>query len=157
MTQSRSVIEGWPALLTTEMAARYLSVDEIKFAEIANRWRTDPVDLETDSPRWHRSDLDRLIWRLPCTTMADDLHRPRKIDLDKATIDHIVSAVASRLAGQRSDNKRLLVSIRDASEMLGVARTTIYRLISGGRLGTRRIGRRMLILMADIDAILVED
>ena len=156
MEPKRSVIEGWPALLSSEMAARYLSVDEITLTEFAIRWGIDPVELETDSPRWRRSDLDRLIRRLPTTAIADVFSRPRQVGLDDTTIERIASAVALRLGARGRDSQRSLVSIKDAGDTLGVARSTIYRLINEGQLSTRRIGRRTLIPMADIDAILTE-
>jgi excisionase family DNA binding protein len=39
----------------------------------------------------------------------------------------------------------LLVSVKDASRMLGIGRSSMWKLISRGEIETRRIGRRTLI------------
>ncbi|MEP2103759.1 MAG: helix-turn-helix domain-containing protein [Parasphingorhabdus sp.] len=42
----------------------------------------------------------------------------------------------------------------EASKLLGVGRSTIYRQIESGALGKRKIGSRTLIVRFDIDRIL---
>ena len=39
----------------------------------------------------------------------------------------------------------LLYSVEDAARMLGIGRSSMWKLISCGEIGTRRIGRRTLI------------
>jgi excisionase family DNA binding protein len=39
----------------------------------------------------------------------------------------------------------LLVSVENAARMLGIGRSSMWKLISRGEIGTRRIGRRTLI------------
>jgi excisionase family DNA binding protein len=48
---------------------------------------------------------------------------------------------------------RLLVSVAEAGAMLSLGRTTIYRLISEGKLDVVRIGRRTLIRMTSIQIL----
>lgn len=46
------------------------------------------------------------------------------------------------------------VSVDDAGHMIGVSRRTVYQLITDGALASRKIGRRRLILVASIEALL---
>ena len=51
-------------------------------------------------------------------------------------------------------NQVLLVSQCDAARLLGVERTTIWRMCGRGHLVRVRIGRRALITMESIDAFI---
>jgi excisionase family DNA binding protein len=154
MGQSRTVIEGWPALMSLEMAARYLSLEVTQFEAATNRLNAWPVAIDPDIVRWRKSDLDRLIKRLSTVPLVEaqsrSLRTPRLADAD---VEQIARAVARRLGGN-SSNSRSLVSIKEACTMLGIARTTLYRLINEDRLATRRIGRRTLIPASEIQTIL---
>ena len=46
----------------------------------------------------------------------------------------------------------LTVSIADATALLGIGRSTAYRLIDSGDLQTRKCGRRTLVTMESIQA-----
>ena len=46
------------------------------------------------------------------------------------------------------------MSVNNAARYLGVGRTTLYRMINAGDLPTRKIGRRTLLLRADLDRLL---
>lgn len=48
----------------------------------------------------------------------------------------------------------LALSIEDAAESAGIGRTTLYALIKAGELKARKVGRRTIILPADLDAFL---
>ncbi len=48
----------------------------------------------------------------------------------------------------------LAISIADAVKVLGLGRTSIYKLINEGRLETATIGRRRLIKTASIQRLL---
>lgn len=48
----------------------------------------------------------------------------------------------------------VLASITEASKMLSVGRSTLYRLIGDGRLQTVKIGRRTLIPVSSIRALI---
>lgn len=157
MASARLVIEGWPALMSLEMASRYLSLDDTSFSEIALQWGLDPIDVDLETLRWRKSDIDKLVKRLPTAAIREGRQQPRQISLDEATIHKMAAAVAMRLEGRAKDKQRSLVSIKDATELLGVGRSTIYRLINSEQLSTRQIGRRTLIPMADIEAILSPD
>ena len=50
--------------------------------------------------------------------------------------------------------ERILISIREATEMLGIGRTTIYRLIAEGRLETVKIGSRRLVKVESLREII---
>lgn len=50
----------------------------------------------------------------------------------------------------------LLRSIEDAARILGISRSTIYQLIDTGKLQKAKIGRRILVTSASIDAYLAE-
>jgi excisionase family DNA binding protein len=49
---------------------------------------------------------------------------------------------------------RLTLSIKDIAQLLGLSRTTIYRLIGDGQLETVKIGNRTLIRMTSIRSLL---
>ena len=49
--------------------------------------------------------------------------------------------------------ERLFMSINETREMLGISRTTIYRLIETGTLDTVRIGRRRLVGLSSVEAL----
>jgi excisionase family DNA binding protein len=51
---------------------------------------------------------------------------------------------------------RVAISIADAATILGVGRTTLYRMLSSAELKTIRIGRRNLVLTSSL-ARLVEE
>lgn len=46
----------------------------------------------------------------------------------------------------------ILVTVADATRMLGIGRTQLYSLISNGKLSSRVIGRRRLIRVESIRA-----
>jgi len=46
--------------------------------------------------------------------------------------------------------ERILMPIREAAEILGLGRTTIYRLMNDGDLESVKIGRRRLIKVASV-------
>jgi excisionase family DNA binding protein len=52
---------------------------------------------------------------------------------------------------------QLVASVGDAAKMLGLSRSTIYRLIALGRLKTVKIGSRRIVPMGAIHALLSED
>ena len=51
-------------------------------------------------------------------------------------------------------SKILAVSIPKAGEILGLGRSTIYRLIKEGQIRPKKVGRRTLILVADLKKFL---
>ena len=158
MGQSRTLIEGWPALMTTAMAASYLSLDEMSFARAAARLDVCSVDLEPGLIRWRKSDLDKLANRLTSTpTASGGETNLRPVQLSDADVARIADAVARRLGAGLPTGQRALLSVKETCVMLGLARTTIYQLISEGKLSTRKIGRRTLIPMNEIQSILDGD
>ena len=155
MNSPRTLVEGWPALMTAEMAARYTSLDSGTFERVTARYAAHPVDLDEETIRWRKSDLDQLIRRLATKPAFLVANSPSRLGrLDDAEIDRIANAVARRLEGMAPSGQRALVSIKEGSSLLGVSRSTIYRLINEGELSTRQIGRRTLIPMNEIQAIL---
>ncbi len=149
------IAEGWPALMSTEMAARYLSVEESKFVDLASFFKTPAVEVDSISIRWRKQDLDRLIKQLPSIASMQIPRQPtRLMRLDDAQIEEIAKAVARRLEGSATHSDRKLVSIREAGTILGVGRSSVYRMMEDGRLATTRIGRRTLIHMDAIQSII---
>ena len=149
------VIEGWPALMSTETAARYMSIDETTLLDVVTRFSVRPVELELGTRRWNRKDLDRLIGRLPSAPQAEPSGGAgHGVVLDSRQIELLADAIARRTDRGQRDLERKLVSIRESGTILGIGRSTIYRMIEDGRLGVRRIGRRTLVQMDDLNAIL---
>lgn len=52
-----------------------------------------------------------------------------------------------------SEPRALLVSVRDATQLLGVGRTKVNELLQAGHLASLRIGRRRLICRNSIDGL----
>lgn len=153
-----NVIEGWPALMTTEMAARYISIGEEHFLQIASTFDLPCVQIDGQSARWRKQDLDRVIKKLP-TASARHLPDPERriVRLDPSQIEAIADAVAKRIAHVGTQSESKLVSISDATAILGVGRSTIYKLINEGALQTKRIGRRTLVPRSDLNQMLSGD
>lgn len=147
-------VEGWPALMSTEMATRYLSVEEARFIELVNRFKTPAVEAGDTSIRWRRLDLDRLIKQLPSVAGLPTLTQPAyTVRLQEAHVEAIANAVAQRLEREPTVSGRKLVSIREAGTILGLGRSSVYRMIEDGRLKTTKIGRRTLVHMDRINSI----
>jgi excisionase family DNA binding protein len=49
---------------------------------------------------------------------------------------------------------KLALSVGQAAEALGVSRGTIYRLINSGALHSKRLGRRRLVPLAELERLL---
>ncbi len=58
------------------------------------------------------------------------------------------------LQRRRQDLPRLSATIDDTCHITGLGRTTVYELIAEGKLKSVAIGRRRLILMQSIEALL---
>lgn len=52
---------------------------------------------------------------------------------------------------------RLAISVAECGEALGLGRTKIYELINSGELESLRVGRRRLIKLASVNALLSPD
>lgn len=48
--------------------------------------------------------------------------------------------------------KKLSVTVQEARQLTGLSRTTLYKLFSKGKLKPRKVGKRTLILTAELDA-----
>lgn len=155
MTNSGSLVEGWPALMSTEMAARYVSVDEAMLLRIASRFDVPLVEIEDLPVRWRKQDLDRLIKKLPSASSKIMSDQPARLfQLESSQVEAIADAVARRLNRHEAKSESKLVSINEATAILGIGRSSVYRMITEGTLDTRKIGRRTLILRSDLEAIL---
>lgn len=150
------LIEGWPALLTHEMAARYLSLEAAAFDGAVEQFRVWPVEPVSGCTRWRRSDLDRLVKRLatkslkPLQAEADG----QVIRLDRETLQQLGNLVSRQLASQVAGTAGDYLTIRDVTAEFSISRSGIYKLISEGKLEAKHLGRRTLIKRADIMALL---
>ena len=52
---------------------------------------------------------------------------------------------------ERDDMTKLLHTVPEAAERTGLGRTTIYALLSSGRLGSVKVGARRLIPAAELE------
>lgn len=56
---------------------------------------------------------------------------------------------------------RLLLTVEQCAELLGLGRTTTYQLVLGGRIGSVKVGRRRLVprkaVEAFVDSLLAGD
>lgn len=149
------IVQTWPILLTSEMAAIYLSVTIDHFEIVSQNLQLQAVDAGDGVMRWDRRDLDTRLALLPkvaATTIFSGAIRKG----ESRSIDQLAQAVAEKLGYSKPSKLPSLVSIREASERLGIGRTTIYRLISMGDLQPTRIGRRTLIPVVQIERVLAD-
>lgn len=147
-------VEGWPALMSTEMATRYLSVEESLFIELINRFKIPAVEVGDSSIRWRRLDLDRLTKQLPSAVGLPAIAQPvRTFRFEEEQVEAIAKAVAQRLEREPAVSGRKLISIKEAGKMLGVGRSSVYRMIEDGRVSTTKIGRRTLVHVDRINSI----
>ncbi len=155
MNDTMHMREGWPALMPAEMAARYLSVSEDVLIRLSATYSVAAVELEGNLERWRKRDLERLISKLPLVqTLPGATPSARLVQLEADQIEALANAVAAKLDAAPSSCKAKLVSINEACTMLGLGRTSVYRMISDGRLITTRIGRRTLVTMDSLDELM---
>ncbi len=153
MEEIRSHVVGWPALMTQEVAASYLSLDSDTFIAATTRYSIAPMLVESEKLRWRKADLDRLIRRFP----YDQLLAPteRLLRLENSALEYIATKVAEKLDQGPARQSSPMVSINETAQLMGVGRSTIYRLIETGRLSKRKIGRRTLITRDSINDLLI--
>lgn len=60
------------------------------------------------------------------------------------------------MPGRQSKPKPLAVNVSNAADMLGLSKSTIYRLLANHDLKAKKAGDTTLVLMASIDAYLAE-
>jgi excisionase family DNA binding protein len=65
----------------------------------------------------------------------------------------VLTAPTSR-HDRRTEPKRIAATVDDTCHITGLGRTKIYELIAQGRLRAVAIGRRRLVLMDSIEAVL---
>lgn len=140
--------------MSLDIAALYLSVDHSTLLRLALEHRVDAVDVGLDAPRWRKADLDRLARQLPTFSAFPSPQRdPDRRTMSDTEINMLATAVANRLSASEPRKTAELFSIRDTVRILGLSRTTVYRLISEGQLEVRRIGKRTLVTRTALEAI----
>jgi helix-turn-helix protein len=155
MDQQALIIDGWPALMSLELASRYLSADEPTFHRLVWEYGVEAVELNLDVLRWRKAALDRLIKRLPTSKVAaPGIYNPGRLAISDEDIDRIARAVAKYGGIAEPIRPPELVSIKDASRLSGLSRTTLYNLLNEGRLETRQIGRRRLVTRLSIASLM---
>ena len=77
--------------------------------------------------------------------------RKREEKVLKAEIQEIERTFDSNLGA------KLFLNIKEITELLGVSRWTIYRMIKRGELKSKKFGRRVVIARKDIDNMFSED
>lgn len=140
--------------MSTETAARYLSVSEDDLFELATMHSINLAEIGDGVERWRRVDLDRLIRKLPVVDVPQSKARaPRLMRLDANQIETIAEIVAQKLSNASARPAPRLVSINEACALLGLGRSSVYRLIGDGQLEYAKIGRRTLVRVESIQAL----
>ncbi|MBC2653610.1 helix-turn-helix domain-containing protein [Novosphingobium aerophilum] len=156
MQPTLPIVSAWPALLGTDTACLYLSLERRQFERLAERWRITPVDTGENTTLWRRTDLDVLIKRLPASALSPVAQPVPTVKLDRATVEQIVDALATRLGSRHPAATPFtpqFLSIRDTCLRLGLSRSTINRMIAEGKLRVRRFGTRTLVTVESIEAM----
>lgn len=55
---------------------------------------------------------------------------------------------------QKGEMEKISVTIPEAVRLTGIGRSSLYKLIGEGRIQPRKLGRRTLLLTADLQALL---
>lgn len=159
MESEKLVIAAWPTLLTEADAAKDLSIDLGVFRAVARHHSVLPVDFGTGAKRWRKNDLGKLI-RKPDYDKgywASASSQPL-VKLDRQSIEAVAEAIGDQMEPlYNSNNLGALVSINDAVSLLGVGRSTVYRLIETGELTKRKIRRRTLVTKTSLEQLLKVD
>jgi excisionase family DNA binding protein len=74
--------------------------------------------------------------------------------IDEKLLDKLATAVADKINRQPNQVASKLISITEAGHILGMGRSTIYRLMDLGKLPKHRIGSRALISRSDVEQLL---
>ena len=96
------MLPDWPALMSAEMASRYLSLDENSFAIVCAAAGAHPIDLGLDLRRWRRRDLDKLVSALLLKLQAPPMLKPTQGALDEDALERLVLRVQEKISVQRS-------------------------------------------------------
>lgn len=149
-------LEAWPALMTDEMAARYLSLEAREFRAAMRRSKIAPVEVADDRSRWRKADLDRFVKLLPAQAGWSNESPPvaKLMRLDERSLRQLADFLTPKLEALQPHSKPELLTIRDAMATVRVSRSTIYRLINEGRLEKKQIGGRTLITRSSITLLL---
>ena len=102
MERPRLNIDGWPALMSLDMAALYLSIDDATFLRLALDHRVYAVDVDLEAPRWRKVDLDRLTRWLPTIMSFPADPRVDQRLISDADIEKLATAVAKRIGTSAS-------------------------------------------------------
>ena len=148
-----SLLPDWPALMSAEMASRYLSIDENSLAIVTAAAGVHPVDLGLDLQRWRRRDLDRLVNGLPVKLQEPPRIKPTTGALDEAALESLILRVQERIKRP----EKLALSIAETAALIGLGRSTIWKMVKDGKLRQVKVGNRTLFLRSDIDALLSGD
>ena len=155
MEKTHSIMLSWPALMSKEFASHYLSLDNRTFELLTSQYSLFPVIVSDNENRWRKTDLDKLIRKLPediaFTSSASD---KRELYLEKSSLDELAIKIGNQLRNAEANKTSSLVSIDETAGFLGVGRSTVYRLIENDRLVKRKIGRRTLITRDSVNLLL---
>lgn len=152
-------LPNWPILMSTALAARYLSMDENSFVQVTRRAGVRPVDLGLAMVRWRRGELDRLVNDLPATSGLSGALDPvpdaeRAATIAKRVVDELASRASALTPLSYHSPPREALGIKEAAAAIGVSRSTIYRLINDRALPTKKIAGRVLLRRSDLEALL---
>ena len=75
---------------------------------------------------------------------AEEVHVPKRRDTP--------ALEQARNAMETQDNGKLFVRVSEATEMMGISRSSLYVEIASSRLKVRKSGRKTLIAVSDIQA-----
>lgn len=114
MERQALIIDGWPALMSLELALRYLSADEPTFHRLVWEHGLESVELSPEVLRWKKADLDRLIKRMPTSrSAAPGIYNAGRSAISDADIDRIARAVTKHGGLAEPTRPPELVSIKD--------------------------------------------
>ena len=87
------------------------------------------------------------------TPVPDDASAAARVAAYLTQIEALVEATRKELhhlTASASTGQSLTVSIREAAELIGIGRTKVYNLMDEGVLPSRKVGKRRIILRADV-------
>ena len=140
----------WPVLMSPEMAARYLSLDVAGFRDVAQTGGLAPAELGLELERWRKADLDCFVAQLALRRA-----RPRPpVERPPPEIRNPVEKALAEPPSVSLSSSRQAMSIKDAAAAIGLGRSTLYKLISQGRLQKIKVGGRTLVRSEDLISLI---
>lgn len=77
------------------------------------------------------------------------------LEMVNQQIEKVIRAEFTAFERTRNDRKPIYLSRQDAADMLHVSLSTLHRLVGQGYLTCRKVGRKSLFLLSDLEKVVL--